>query len=156
VYELVGEGARRLVERAIGPERGELVDEGVARFLAYYRVHLLDATVLYPGIGDVLDTLGALGVTLSVLTNKPQDLSRMLLVGLGVAARFRAVVGGDSLPRRKPDPLGLRHLAGLTATPASRMLLVGDSAVDVATARAGGVAFCGVGWGIDPAALRAA
>lgn len=156
VFDMVGEGARRLVERALGPERAELVDEGVARFLAYYREHLLDATRFYPGVEDALSALRDAGVALSVLTNKPADLSHAILAGLGATDRFVAVIGGDSLPTRKPDPAGLHRLRALTATPRERTLLVGDSRVDVDTATAAGVSFCGVGWGLDPATLRAA
>jgi phosphoglycolate phosphatase len=83
-------------------------------------------------------------------------MSRAILDGLGLSPRFVAVIGGDSLPTRKPDPAGLHHLRGLTATPADRTLLVGDSAIDVATARAAGTGFCGVAWGLVPDALRAA
>jgi phosphoglycolate phosphatase len=156
VCALVGEGARRLVERALGPTRTARVDEGVERFLAYYEAHLLDATVVYPGVADALAALEDAGVALSVLSNKAERLSRTVLEGLGVEVRFRAIIGGDSLPTRKPDPAGIERLRALTKTPSDRMLLVGDSPVDVATAANAGVAFCGVGWGLDPAALRAA
>jgi phosphoglycolate phosphatase len=91
-----------------------------------------------------------------VLTNKPERMSRAILEGLGLAVRFVAVLGGDSLPVRKPDPGGLDQLRALTGTPRERMLLVGDSGIDLRTARAGGVAFCGVAWGLVPEALAAA
>jgi phosphoglycolate phosphatase len=156
VYALVGEGARRLVERALGPERAAWVDEGVGRFLDYYGAHLLDTTTLYPGVPDALDALAAKGIVLSILSNKPEGLSRTVLHGLGVIGRFRAIVGGDSLPTRKPHPAGLESLARLTVTPLDAMLLVGDSPVDVATAANAGTDFCGVAWGLDPDALRAA
>ncbi len=156
VYRLVGEGARRLVERALGPERGALVDEGVRRFLNHYGAHLLDATTLYPGVADALDAFGHAGVACTVLSNKPEALCRAVLDGLGVTPRFVGVVGGDSLPTRKPDPAGLASLCRRTGAPATRTVLVGDSHVDVATAANAGVAFCGVAWGLDPAAMRAA
>ena len=156
VHALVGEGARRLVERAMPDAAPPLVDDGVRRFLAYYDEHLLDATALYPGIDETLARLDDAGLALTVLTNKPEGLSRRVLDGLGVAGRFRAIVGGDSLPTRKPDPAGLAHLRHATATSAARTLLVGDSRVDVATAANGGTAFCGAGWGFDPERLRAA
>ena len=156
VYRLVGEGARRLVERALGPERSDCVDEGVTRFLDYYTAHLLDSTTLYPGIAEALDALAAHGVALSVLSNKPESMSRTVLDGLGVMGRFGALVGGDSLPTRKPHPAGLESLRRLTATPPAAMLLVGDSPIDVATAANAGTDFCGVAWGLDPDGLRAA
>jgi phosphoglycolate phosphatase len=156
VYALVGEGARRLVERALGPERADRIDEGVRRFLEYYGAHLLDATTLYPGVADALAALADHGVVLSVLSNKPEAMSRTVLDGLGVHGRFRAIVGGDSLPTRKPDPAGLDSLRRLTGTSHDAMLLVGDSPIDVATAANASIDFCGVAWGLDPDALRAA
>jgi phosphoglycolate phosphatase len=156
LYGYVGDGARVLVERALGAQDAGLVDQGFELFMAHYRAHLLDATRPYPGISEMLAALGAGGVALSVLTNKPTAMSEAILGGLGLAGAFRAVLGGDSLPTRKPDPAGLERLRSLTGTPTARMLLVGDSAVDLHTARAGGVAFCGVSWGLVPAALRAA
>ena len=155
VYELVGEGARRLVERALGESDDDRIAEGVRRFLAYYGEHLLDSTVLYPGIADALVALTRAGVALTVLSNKPEAYSRTILDGLGVVSRFQAIIGGDSLSTRKPDPAGLQHLVQLTGTARERTLLVGDSPVDVATAANAGIDFCGVGWGLDPARLRA-
>jgi phosphoglycolate phosphatase len=156
VYGYVGDGARVLVQRALGDVSAAEVDAGVAAFMEYYGAHLLDATRPYPGMREVLDALMALGVRCSVLTNKPACLSTAIVDGLGLAAHFVAVVGGDSLPTRKPDPAGLEHLRRLTGTVPSRMLLVGDSSVDVQTAEAAGVAFCGVAWGLVPENLRAA
>jgi phosphoglycolate phosphatase len=156
LYGYVGEGARMLVQRALGPTHEDRLDEAVALFMAHYGAHLLDATRPYPGIVEVLAALEARAVALSVLSNKPEAMSRSILEGLGLAHRFVGVVGGNSLPSRKPDPAGLEHLRALTGTPRERMLLVGDSAVDVRTARAAEVAFCGVAWGLSPEALAAA
>src|SRR5260370_11841239 len=124
--------------------------------MAYYAAHLLDAARRYRGVEEALAALAARGAACSVLTNKPEAMSRAILDGLGLAARFVAIVGGDSLPVRKPDPAGLERLRALTATARERMLLVGDSGIDLRTARAGGVAFCGVAWGLAPQALEAA
>ena len=156
LYRYVGEGARVLVERALGPDRQDRLQEGVEAFMAYYTAHLLDATRPYPGVEEALAALAERAIALSVLTNKPERMSRAILEGLGLAARFVAVLGGDSLPVRKPDPGGLDQLRALTGTPRGRMLLVGDSGIDLRTARAGGVAFCGVAWGLVPEALAAA
>src|SRR5262249_31523685 len=153
VSRYVGEGARVLVERSLGAGRQALVERALALFMAYYGAHLLDATRPYPGLPEVLATLARRGVALSVLTNKPVAMSRAIVDGLGLGVRFVAVVGGDSLPVRKPDPVGLEHLRSLTGTRRDRMLLVGDSAIAVRRARAAGVAFCGVGWGFDTGTL---
>src|SRR5207244_13558357 len=141
LYRYVGDGARVLVERALGPEHQDRLAAGVEAFMAYYAAHLLDATRPYPGVEEALAALGARGVACSVLTNKPEAMSRALLAGLGLAARFVAIVGGDSLPVRKPDPAGLDRLRGVTATARARTLLGGGSGLDLRTARAGGAAF---------------
>jgi len=157
VYSYVGEGAPVLIRRVLGSRATEAdVKDALAFFLAYYNDHMIDHTALYPGVRETLDRLREAGVKMAVLTNKPERMSRAILEGLGLAARFVAVLGGDSLPVRKPDPGGLDQLRALTGTPRERMLLVGDSGIDLRTARAGGVAFCGVSWGLVPEALAAA
>lgn len=156
VYRYVGDGARALVERALGPIRRELWNEAVERFLAYYEEHLLDHSRLYPGISDLLAAMAAADVSASILTNKPEGFSRRILAGLGVADAFVDVVGGDTLPVRKPDPRGVAYLLERARVPAARALVVGDSPVDVATARAAQVPFCGVSWGFNPGDLLAA
>ena len=156
LYGYVGEGARVLVARALGPGHQERLGAALEAFMTYYRDHLLDTTRPYPGVTEMLAALAARGVALSVLTNKPAAMSRAILDGLGIGARFLEVLGGDSLPVRKPDPAGLEHLRARTGTPPDRLLLVGDSGIDVRTARAAGVPFCGVGWGLAPEGLRAA
>jgi phosphoglycolate phosphatase len=156
LYRYVGDGARALVQRALTPVHQDLVDTGVATFMRYYADHLLDHTRPYPAIEEVLASLAARGVRMSVLTNKPAGMSRAILDGLGLAAHFVDVIGGDSLPVRKPDPAGLERLRAATGTARERQLLVGDSAIDVRTARAGGVAVCGVTWGLAPADVEAA
>src|SRR5215470_16631137 len=101
VRDCVGEGARLLVERALGPDNREHWGEGLRSFLEYYGVHLLDHTLAYEGVADALTTLKARGVVLSVLTNKPEAMSRNILAGLGLLPLFAAVLGGDSLATRK-------------------------------------------------------
>ena len=156
VFALVGRGARVLVERALGIERRELHDEGVRRFLEHYGEHCLDATAPYPGLVDAIDRLRGLGVRFSIVTNKPELLSRRILEGLGLAARFVAIVGGDTFARRKPDPSGIEWIRAREDVAPEATLMVGDSSIDVETARAGGIACCGVLWGLDPPGLRRA
>jgi phosphoglycolate phosphatase len=155
VSRYVGDGARALIERALGPARRELWNHGLQTFLGYYRQHLLDRTGFYPGMLELLADLAAARISASVLTNKPEDLSRRILAGLGALDAFGGLVGGDTLPVRKPDPGGVACLVERAGVARERTLMVGDSLVDVATARAAGVAFCGVGWGFDPERLAA-
>jgi phosphoglycolate phosphatase len=143
IRSFVGEGARVLVARAIAP-RDELLEPALAAWRAHYAEHCLDQTLAYPGIPAVL--AGA-GRTLAVLTNKPGAMARKILDGLGLLARFAAVVGGDEAPR-KPDPTGLRELMVRAGSSPAGTVLVGDSRHDVETARAAGVEVVAVTWGL--------
>ncbi|HEX5760789.1 MAG TPA: HAD-IA family hydrolase [Thermoanaerobaculia bacterium] len=156
VVGMVGEGARRLVEKAIGPDvPPERFEPVFGRYLQHYRAVLLDTTRPYDGVPEALERLAA-RYPLAVLTNKPEELSRALLAGLGLLGWFAALLGGDSLPSRKPDPAGLLHLAARLGAPPADVLLVGDSAIDAATARAAGARFALVTWGFPrPADLAA-
>jgi phosphoglycolate phosphatase len=156
VERLVGQGARILVERALGAERTDVHDEGMRQFLEHYAEHCLDQTVAYPGMVEMLEALSPLGVRVAVVTNKPEGLTRKILGGLGLLDGMVAVVGGDSFPERKPHPQGVESVLARCGAVRSQALLVGDSPVDLATARAADVAFCGVLWGFDPGRLLAA
>jgi phosphoglycolate phosphatase len=155
VAGFVGHGARLLIERALGPEHADLAPRALQVFLSYYKEHLLDRTRAYDGIPELLAAAQARGIALTVLTNKPEAPSRAILDGLGLIRYFAAVVGGDTLPVRKPDPAGILHLQQLTGVPLQETLLVGDSQVDCETGRAAGVAVCGAAWGFIPDALKA-
>jgi len=151
IHSYVGNGAAVLVKRAMGPEASEpLVSDALLFFVKYYRAHALANTRLYPGVQGVIDGLAEQGHTLAVLTNKPIKISTDILAGLGVGPRFARVYGGDSFARKKPDPVGITTLMTETAGHADDTWMVGDSAVDVRTARNAGVKACGVAWGFQP------
>jgi phosphoglycolate phosphatase len=151
VAGFVGNGARVLVEKALGPDQAHLVDRGFDLFMRYYSTHLLDHTRLYAGLEALLDEARQIGVVLSVLTNKPETPSRAILSGLGLDSFFADVVGGDTLPVKKPHPQGVLYLQRQTGVALQRTLLVGDSRVDYDTGAAAGVAVCGVTWGFGAA-----
>jgi phosphoglycolate phosphatase len=148
VVTMVGEGARVLLERALPePELpAERIDEALALYLASYREVCLDQTRPYPGIEEMLAQL-APEYPMALLSNKGEELSRIVLQGLGLDRFFREVLGGDSLPTRKPDPSGLRLLAERLGAPVERVLLVGDTRIDAETARQAGCLFALVEWG---------
>jgi len=154
LWSYVGHGGRVLLERALGPARAHLLEPAVAIFMPWYRAHLLDRSVLYPGLAPVLETLAAEGTVFSVLTNKPEEMSRAIVDGLGLGARLPRIIGGDSLTTRKPDPSGLLRLVEDASVAAARTLMVGDSAIDVATGRNAGIATCGVLWGFSGPSVR--
>jgi phosphoglycolate phosphatase len=153
VRGFIGEGARLLVARSL--QRAGLPHDpahALEVFLDCYRAHLLDTTRPYPGVAETLDALA--GHSLAVLTNKPGDLSRAIVDGLGLGGRFARVYGGGDLPR-KPDPAGLTRLIAETEASAGSTMMVGDSAIDVLTGRAAGVLTVGVRYGFAPESLRA-
>jgi len=158
VYSFVGNGAPVLVQRSLkeGVSAGEIteaeVDRGLAYFLAYYRAHMLDNTVAYPGVREGLAVLAQR--PMAVLTNKPVNFSRAILDGLNLSRYFRYVYGGNSFEKKKPDPMGVNVLLrDLKSTPPEAMM-VGDSEVDVHTARNAGIRACGVTYGLGIDSLR--
>jgi phosphoglycolate phosphatase len=155
VYSYVGNGAPVLIRKAMGPHYSEEeIRKALEYFLAYYREHMLDHTRLYPGVREALDRLKAAGISLSVLTNKPVHFSRDILAGLGVGGHFFRVYGGNSFEQKKPDPMGVYALLAESGVPKEKAMIVGDSAVDVLTARNAGVPVCGVTYGFQPETLR--
>ena len=155
ILSFVGEGARLLVERSLRHAGlGLSADEVLPVYVECYAERLLDTTRLYPGVEEALDALA--GPVLAVLTNKPGDFSRRILEGLGVARCFARILGAGDVPSRKPDPGGLLRLMADAEATSGETWMVGDSATDVAVARAAGVRVAGVTWGFHPVALRAA
>ena len=143
IRAMVGDGAAKLVERGFA-DTGDSVEPDalpalVQRFLHHYSAGRHALTSAFPGVADTLAALGARGCRLGVCTNKPYAPTMEILNLLGLTRFFGAVSGGDSLPVRKPDPghlLGTLNLLGVTAESA---VMIGDSANDVAVARAAGV-----------------
>ncbi len=154
IYKLVGSGAAVLVQRALGEGATEEESQrGLEFFLAYYREHMLDNTVAYPGVREGLEMLS--DRPMAVLTNKPVKFSQAILDGLDLARYFRVVYGGNSFATKKPDPEGAHAvLRDFQASP-DEAILVGDSAVDVRTARNAGTWCCGVRYGLGPEGFRA-
>ncbi len=152
----VGNGAPVLMRRSLGPEAtDEDVQEALDYFLGYYRDHMLDYTRLYPGVGASLDRLREAGVQMAVLTNKPVRISKAILAGLGIGSQFFQVYGGNSFEQKKPSPIGVEALLSEAQVDREQALMVGDSAVDVKTARNAHIACCGVTFGFQPESFEA-
>jgi phosphoglycolate phosphatase len=154
VYSYVGNGAPVLLRRALGPDVPEADLERALRFfLDYYRDHMLDYTVLYPGIREALEELRSHGRSLAVLTNKPVRMSVAMLEALGLGDHFFRVYGGNSFDQKKPNPIGIERLMEEANIPREKTLMIGDSGVDIQTARNAQVSSCGVTWGFQPESL---
>jgi len=155
IYSYVGNGAAVLVRCAMGltaPE--DKVQEALQFFLKFYRAHALEHTKLYPGVREMVETLYREEHKLAVLTNKPVRISFDIIGALRLQKCFFHVYGGDSFRSKKPDPIGVHELMSEAGVAASETLLVGDSAVDVQTARNAGIRSCGVSWGFQPEAFQ--
>jgi phosphoglycolate phosphatase len=159
VRHMVGHGARALLEKGLAATGGvtpALVDQGFPIFLAHYEAHIADASRPYPGVEAAMDVLADRGVKLAVCTNKLESLARALIESLGWTDRFAAIVGGDTLPVRKPDPAPL--FAAIEASGGRPAAFVGDSITDTDTARAAAIPCVAVSFGFSdrpPAQLGA-
>jgi phosphoglycolate phosphatase len=154
IYGFVGNGAAVLVRRALGDGVTDAeAEQGHRYFLSYYRDHMLDNTVTYPGVRRALDLLRE--HPMAVLTNKPVRFSKGILEGLGISHFFRYVYGGNSFETKKPDPEGMNILLRDFAITPREAMIVGDSDVDVRTARNAGTWACGVSYGLGLEGLRA-
>jgi phosphoglycolate phosphatase len=148
---LVGGGARSLIERSLSAEGRRLataeVDRLVKEFIAHYASHIADLSRAFPSLESALDELGAGGCRLAVCTNKLEWLSVRLLDALGLSKRFVAICGADTFGLKKPNPDFLRRTISRAGGEAAHTVMVGDSPIDIATARAAAVPVIAVDYG---------
>src|ERR1700722_2409367 len=136
ISSYIGHGAPMLMSRALGGvATEEELAHGLKYFLSYYEEHKLDNTCLYPGVAETLTKLSQQDIAMAVLTNKPVKISVRILEALGVANNFQAIYGGNSFETKKPDPLGAKTILDEFCVNASDAMMVGDSEVDIQTAR---------------------
>ncbi|MGB8541063.1 MAG: HAD-IA family hydrolase [Candidatus Acidiferrales bacterium] len=154
IFGMVGSGASVLVQRALGLKdvTDAEVETGLAYFLSYYRSHMLDNTVPYPGVREGLALLQ--NYPMAVLTNKPVNFSRAILDGLGLSRYFRFVYGGNSFEKKKPHPIGVYTLLRELGSQPREAMLIGDSEIDIQTARNSGIWACGVTYGLGTESLK--
>lgn len=159
IAEYVGDGAGMLVRRALGdPDDEALVTEGLEQFLVCYRKHMLDHTYVYDGVFAALDALRAMpdGVErkFAVLTNKPVRPSQAICDALGLSRYFFKIYGGNSFGTKKPDPEGLKALMREAGVKPEETVMIGDSVVDVLTARNAGTFVIGCSFGLSSHTLE--
>jgi len=168
IASFIGDGAAMLIRRALAvpgelpsgstPPDQQFFDAAFAWFLAYYRAHKLDYTQVYPGVLESLQALKTLpdgsARKMAVLTNKPVGPARAICEGLGIASYFFSIYGGDSFDTKKPDPLGLQTLIEEAGATPETTLMVGDSDVDIRTARNAGTWSIGCTFGLAPESLE--
>ncbi len=146
VASYIGHGAPKLIASALGPDSAEAErGEALQIFLAHYEKHALDETRPYPGVSEALQALG--GRALAVLTNKPISVTVQILDGLELTKYFARIYGGDSFAKKKPDPTGARTILQELNLQPQTSIMVGDSDVDVQTARNAGMFAAAVTFG---------
>lgn len=142
----IGHGAPQLVARALGNGcTEEQRRQALQFFLSYYEEHKMDTTCAYPGVPETLEKLAS--KPMAVLTNKPVRISVRILEALGLSKYFQAIYGGNSFQTKKPDPLGAATILRELSAEPREALLVGDSEVDVQTARNAGTLAAAVNYG---------
>jgi phosphoglycolate phosphatase len=155
---MIGGGARRMIESSLKLQGRVLADNVVDRmfadFVAHYAAHVADRSQPFPGLDAALDRLAERGCRFAVCTNKLEGLSRLLLEALGLTRRFAAICGQDTFGMQKPDPEILRRTIQAAGGALQRAVMVGDSATDIATARAAGVPVVAVDFGYSEAPIR--
>ena len=149
VAAMVGEGLRKLVERALPEIAAARQAEAVERARAHYGEHLLDETRLYPDVIPVLNRLAARGWALAIVTNKPQEFTESILLGLAIQPFFRVIIGGGVCPKLKPDPEPLLLALERIGASADGSWIVGDHFTDMEAGRRAGLSrcFCRYGFG---------
>lgn len=155
----IGDGAPMLVRRALGdPVDEHFVESALDYFLAYYREHKLDHTYVYEGVFPALERLKQAlpEAQMAVLSNKPVGPSRAICDALGLSPYFFQVYGGNSFTTKKPDPQGLLALMEEAGSQPEATLMIGDSDVDVLTARNAGTPVLGCRFGLAPHTLETA
>ncbi len=155
IFSFVGNGAPVLIKRAMGPEAGDdEVRDALEFFLHHYRQHAVDFTELYPGVRGALERLYDAGMKLAVLTNKPVRISNAIMEHFGLMRLMFRIYGGNSFEHKKPHRIGIDTLRSEAGAEPHDTWMVGDSYVDVQTARNAGVPCCGVTYGFQPETFR--
>lgn len=153
VVPFVGDGVQKLLERAFAGRGLALDAPALASFTADYEANAAVATRAFPGVAETLPALRAAGWRLAVCTNKPEAAARNLLAGLGIAAWFDALGGGDSFPTRKPDPAHLLATIAAAGGSPARSLMVGDHHNDILAAKGAGIPAIFALWGYGPRSM---
>jgi phosphoglycolate phosphatase len=160
IASYIGNGAPMLVRRSLGdPDDEPFVQEALLYFMAYYREHKLDHTYVYEGVIESLETIRKSrnsqgGLKMAVLSNKPVGPSQAIVEALGLGKYFFQVYGGNSFHTKKPDPAGVQALLAESGAHVEETVIVGDSDVDVITARNSGTYSVGVRYGLSPHTLE--
>jgi len=146
IYGYVGDGVRKLLQRAFEGQPQGFYERALKVFRQHYLTHLLDTTQFYPGVLEILDHFK--GKKRAIATNKPFEYTQKIIEGLGVRDHFDLVLGGDSTLHLKPHPAIIQVVLGRLGVDGKRAVMVGDGVNDILAARAAGAKSCAVGYGL--------
>src|SRR2546426_1274544 len=146
VYSHVGRGVEHLLRSSLPERLGKRFNEIMDLFLERYEKHLLDATVLYPHVTETLDYFR--DKRKAVVSNKLHHLTVSILTGLGIEGCFDAILGGDSVSQKKPNPEPLREMLNSFGIQPAKAVIVGDGDADIEAGKRAGVCTCGVTYGL--------
>lgn len=144
----IGDGIPQLLTACINTQTActpELLKAAEAYYRPHYEEHCLDHITLYPGVRESLEFFSS--KTKAVISNKMEIYTEKILISLGLRNFFQSVIGGDTLPARKPDPLPVRHLLERFSVDPSRAVIIGDGHQDVLCGKAAGILTCAVTYG---------
>ncbi len=147
IKDNIGWGVKVLLERLMPNEGPEKITSGREKFLEFYSSHLIVDTYLYPGVTETISHFREKGKKMAIVTNKPERLSNRILERFGLSENFQMVVGGDTLPTRKPDPAPILKVIGDMRIEPERAVFIGDSPIDGETGKKAGVFTIGVPYG---------
>jgi phosphoglycolate phosphatase len=144
---LVGKGARNLIQRALSTDSPEKISRGLAAFTEFNALHIADKSRLYPGTRELLQQLAGAGVRIAVISNKQENLSRLILEALDVDTYFDTIAGGDTFQEMKPSPLPLLQVVEKFGCNPADAVMIGDSINDIQAGNRAGITTIGCSWG---------
>lgn len=150
IRSYIGDGIPQLLERCLNTHTvctSELLDRAVEIYRPYYNAHCLDHVTLYPHVREILDWFSE--KIKAVISNKMESYTEKILQALNLRGYFKAVIGGDTLPKRKPDPMPVLELLKRFDVPASRAVIIGDGHQDVFCGKSAGIYTCAVTYGFQ-------
>lgn len=147
VTSYVGNGARKLVERAIPSDSSIDIDEAIGLFKKHYTANMVNETSCYPAVEETLEKLARDGWKMAIITNKPGAMAEDVLKELGIARYFTHIIGGDSKLPLKPDPASLLYVIEQNNAAIADTWMIGDNYTDLAAGRNAGVRRCYASYG---------
>jgi phosphoglycolate phosphatase len=148
IYSFVGNGIQRSIERMLGTQAPDIVEQAIKLYRQHYGQHLLDHTVLYPHVKETLDAFHY--KKKAIISNKRQEPSVAILEGLGISHHFNMILGGDQVEEKKPAPEAVFRTVDQLAVAPGDAIIIGDSPEDIQAGRAAGLITCGVTYGFHP------